>query len=476
MLFNSSQFIIFITIVLSLYYLLPHSRRNIFLLVVSYIFYAFWNWKFCSLIALSTVVDYFCGKHIAGSDNNVRRRILLIISLVVNLSLLGFFKYYNFFADSFSELFALVGLHFSTHTLNVILPVGISFYTFQTLSYTLDIYRGLLKPTGNFLTFALYVSFFPQLVAGPIERARNLLPQFERKRVISSKIISQAAILILTGYVKKVLISDQIAGTVEYIFSNWQHLSSLELFKGVVLFSIQIYYDFSGYSDIARGTAKLFGVELMQNFRQPYFAVNIAEFWHRWHISLSTWLRDYLYIPLGGNRRGKIRTYYNLMVTMLLGGLWHGANWTFVVWGALHGIYLVVYKIFTGVNTHKEKAGELHPVIYLIKNLHFVVLTYLLVLVTWLLFRSPDISSAAGYFMRIFTFTGGFDWHIAGSLFMIFIVMCIMDLPVYISKDDFILEKIPLYIRIPIMSVTAALILLILFQQNVNRAFIYFQF
>ncbi len=474
MLFNSSQFIIFISIVLGIYYLLPHKRRNLLLLIASYIFYAFWNWKFCSLIALSTVVDFVCGKYIYEAESSIRRRVPLIISLVVNLSLLGFLKYFNFFENSFSELFSMVGINFSSYTLKVILPVGISFYTFQTLSYTLDIYRGQLKPTKSFWTFALYVSFFPQLVAGPIERARNLLPQFENDRAITRKMLSQALILILTGYVKKVLISDQIAGSVEYTFSSWQALSSLELFKGLVLFSVQIYFDFSGYSDIARGTAKLFGVELMQNFRQPYFAVNIVEFWHRWHISLSTWLRDYLYIPLGGNRKGGVRTYYNLMVTMLLGGLWHGANWTFVAWGGLHGLSLVVYKLF-GKQKKCEVDCGIGRLRYLVRNSHFVVFTYLLVLVTWLLFRSPDIAVAGGYFVRMLSFAGGWDWSIVRFLVMIFLVVCLVDLPAYVS-DEYYLERLPIYIRIPIFIVLGSLVLLLLFQQNIDRAFIYFQF
>jgi D-alanyl-lipoteichoic acid acyltransferase DltB (MBOAT superfamily) len=474
MLFNSSQFLVFLSVVLVLYYALPHNRKNLLLLIASYIFYAFWNWKFCSLIALSTIVDFACGKYIYESETKIRQRVPLIISLVVNLSLLGFFKYFNFFESSFQELFRAVGLNFSTHTLRVILPVGISFYTFQTLSYTLDIYRGTLKPTKSFWTFALYVSFFPQLVAGPIERARNLLPQFEGDRVITRRMISQALILILTGYIKKVLISDQLASSVEHVFSSWQVLSSLELFKGLVFFSVQIYFDFSGYSDIARGVAKLFGVELMLNFRQPYFSVNIVEFWRRWHISLSTWLRDYLYIPLGGNRRGTGRTYYNLMVTMLLGGLWHGANWTFVAWGGLHGLYLVVYKLFGG--TRETNALDGGRFKYLITNIHFILLTYLLVLVTWLLFRSPDIGSAAGYFMRMVSFTGGWDWSVILFLLIVFGAGCLIDLPAYILDDQYYMERVPLYIRIPIFIVLTALIVLLLCQQNVDRAFIYFQF
>lgn len=475
MLFNSSQFLIFIFIVLVLYHLLPHRHRNLFLLVASYIFYSFWNWKFCSLIALSTVVDFACGKYIYEAESGIRRRIPLIISLVVNLSLLGFFKYFNFFENSFQELFSLIGLNFSTHTLKVILPVGISFYTFQTLSYTIDIYRGTLKPTKSFQTFALYVSFFPQLVAGPIERACNLLPQFEHDRKVTRVMLSQALILVLTGYVKKVLISDQLAGSIEYAFSSWQEISSLALFKGLVLFSVQIYFDFSGYSDIARGTAKLFGIDLMLNFRQPYFSVDIAEFWQRWHISLSTWLRDYLYIPLGGNRKGAGRTYCNLMATMLLGGLWHGASWTFVFWGGLHGLYLIVYKLFGG----RKRAISFSNVArfkYLVANFHYVVLTYLLVLVTWLLFRSPDIGIAAGYFIRMVSCVGGWDWSIIGFLILMFAVICLIDLPAYISDDEYYINKMPLYIRLPIFIVVAVLIIMLLFQQNMDRAFIYFQF
>ena len=349
MLFNSFIFLIFLGVVLPIFYLLPRKEhKNLFLLLVSYFFYGYWDWRFCFLLAISTIADFAIGRAIHRSDETRRRKLLLLTSLSINLGILGFFKYFNFFIDSFETAFSIFGANFDFLHLNIILPVGISFCSFQTLSYTLDIYRLKLKPSSNFIDFALFVAFFPQLVAGPIERARHLLPQLSVRLHPTREQVSEGVVLIITGLFMKVMIGDAGGRIADHIFTNPEYYSSLEFLCALLIFSVQIYADFSGYSNIARGTAKLLGVDLMRNFAQPYLSANISEFWRRWHISLSSWLRDYLYISLGGNRKGRGRTFINLMLTMLLGGLWHGANWTFVIWGALHGTYLVIHKLILG--------------------------------------------------------------------------------------------------------------------------------
>ncbi len=343
MLFNTVQFALFFLIVYGLYLVLPHRWQNRMLLVASYVFYGTWDWRFLSLIALSTVIDYGCGIGIQGSQAPRRRRGFLLLSVASNLGILGFFKYYNFFTESLVALLSDFGLHASMGTLHIVLPVGISFYTFQTMSYTIDIYRREMEPCRNFWDFALFVSFFPQLVAGPIERASRLVPQVTSPRTITRDHIAQGIFLTVWGLYKKVVIADNLSLTVDRLFSA-SDPGSAGVIVAVVLFAFQIYCDFSGYSDIARGIANLMGFDLMLNFDLPYVARSPQEFWRRWHISLSTWLRDYLYIPLGGNRKGPVRTYVNLCLTMVLGGLWHGAGWTFVLWGTYHGSLLMVHR------------------------------------------------------------------------------------------------------------------------------------
>lgn len=346
MLFNSIIFFVFLGIVIPVYYMLPKkTSKHVFLVLASYFFYGYWDWRFCSLLLLSTVIDFFIAKSLQKSDDDKRRKLLLSLSLFSNLGILFFFKYFNFFIDSFKSISSDLGVELDFLHLNIILPVGISFYTFQTLSYTIDVYRKKLKPTTNFIDFALFVSFFPQLVAGPIERASNLLPQLARRNKVKVEQIKQGVVLIVTGLFRKVMIGDTSGRYVDHIFGNIEMYKSSEVIAALILFSIQIYADFSGYSKIARGTAKLLGIELMKNFEQPYLSTNITEFWRRWHISLSSWLKDYLYFSLGGNRKGKMKMYRNLMLTMLLGGLWHGASWNFVIWGGLHGVYLIIHKL-----------------------------------------------------------------------------------------------------------------------------------
>ena len=344
MLFNSFTFVIFLPTVFLLYWFVFNKNlklQNFFLLIVSYIFYGWWDWRFLSLIFISSMVDYIVGLSIYKTDDSSKRKRLLLISMFVNLGFLGFFKYYNFFADSLIDLFSNFSISLHPRTLNIILPVGISFYTFQTMSYTLDIYRKKMEPTNDIIAFFAFVSFFPQLVAGPIERAKNLLPQFMKKRKFDYETATDGLRQILWGLLKKIIIADSCAHVVDYIFANYQFYNGSVLLMGVIFFAFQIYGDFSGYSDIAIGSAKLFGFDLMRNFAYPYFSRNIAEFWRRWHISLSTWFRDYVYIPLGGSYVNKWKRIRNIIITFTVSGFWHGANWTFIFWGFLNGIYYI---------------------------------------------------------------------------------------------------------------------------------------
>lgn len=350
MLFNSFEFLVFLPVVIGIYYALQHRAQNAFLVLASCFFYASWDWRFLFPLLFSTTIDYFCANRIESLLERgapiVERKKFLYLSLITNLGLLGFFKYFNFFIDTFHALFLSVGVNMSLPVLQVILPVGISFYTFQALSYTIDVYRGKQHATRSFWDFFLAVLFFPHLVAGPIQRASNLLAQVMKPRQTTLTQVQDGLHLILWGYVKKVYIADSLAPIVNQIF-NAESASGGEVIVAAVAFAFQIYCDFSGYTDIARGVAKLMGFEFMLNFNLPYFATNPSDFWQRWHISLSSWLRDYLYISLGGNRRGEVRTYRNLMLTMVLGGLWHGAAWNFVLWGFYHGSLLIGHRLAT---------------------------------------------------------------------------------------------------------------------------------
>ncbi len=344
MLFNSIDFALFLPIVFILYWFVVNKNlklQNALILLSSYVFYGWWDWRFLSLLLFSTVVDYSIGLQMAKSTNQKHRKQLLFLSLAVNLGLLGFFKYYNFFIDNFTIAFTFFGGAIQPNTLSIILPVGISFYTFQTLSYTIDIYRKKIEPTKDFLGFAAFVSFFPQLVAGPIERASNLLPQFHKKREFDKDEAIIGVKQIIWGLFKKVVIADNCAQFANEIFANHASFSSVTLILGVIYFSFQIYCDFSGYSDIAIGTARLFNFKLMVNFRYPYFSRDIAEFWRRWHISLTTWFRDYVYIPLGGSRVTRGKQIRNVFIVFIVSGFWHGANWTFIVWGAINALFFI---------------------------------------------------------------------------------------------------------------------------------------
>lgn len=381
MLFNTYIFFIFLLVVGLVFFLLKKNRkaRINWILLSSYFFYGYWEWKFLGLILISTFVDFFVAQKIESYSCQKKKKKWLIVSVLSNLGILAYFKYANFFLDSFVDLFNSLGTQFSPAALNIILPVGISFYTFQTLSYTIDVYRGKIEAEKDINNFALFVTFFPQLVAGPIERAEHILGQFKTQFYPTKKQIKEGVHLIVLGLFKKVMIGDTLGRIVDQIFYQPEHYNSLELVAAIILFGFQIYADFSGYSQIARGCSKLLGVELMKNFTQPYLSSNITEFWHRWHISLSSWLKDYLYISLGGNRVG--RTKLNLFLTMLLGGLWHGANWTFVVWGFLHGAYLSLHKWL------------MPKTVKLPKWINWFI-TQILVFYAWLYFRSNSIEDA----------------------------------------------------------------------------------
>lgn len=473
MLFNSFVFIKFFIIFFVLYFLLRKNYKiqNILILVSSYIFYGYWDWRFLFLIFISTIVDYFVGLKLAGESVKKRRKLLLLISVATNLIILGFFKYFNFFSESFVNLFQLIGFNVDSVTLNIILPIGISFYTFQTMSYTIDIFREKLKPTRNFIDFAVFVAFFPQLVAGPIERAINLLPQVQRKRIFSTEQINAGIFLILWGYFKKVVIADNAAIIVESVFNNYTEYQGLDLLVGVLAFTIQIYGDFSGYSDIARGLSKLLGFELMVNFKLPYFALNPSDFWNRWHISLSSWLRDYLYFSFGGNRKGKFKTYRNLFLTMLLGGLWHGAAWNFVIWGLFHGLILIIYRIIGGSGVKNETTGSGNS--YL-KSSFQMLLMFILTIFGWLLFRAESYDQIA-YFICNFDF--GFSSETTSMLTnLLFFVLPLILIQVWQHRngDLLIVTKKPLYVIIPIYSFL--LIWIFIFGVRESSEFIYFQF
>lgn len=406
MLFNSLEFVIFFPIVVALYFILKPRYRWILLLAASYYFYMCWNYKYIVLIMFSTVVDYFAGVFMYKWKDQRLRKLLLLGSLTTNLGLLFFFKYFNFFGESVNVFFARFNIFAEVPYYNFLLPVGISFYTFQTLSYTIDIYRRKQKPEYHFGRFALFVSFFPQLVAGPIERSVNLIPQFRENYKFEYQRVKEGILLMVWGFFKKVVIADRLAEYVNVVYNNPTDHEGLQNVIATFFFSFQIYCDFSGYSDIAIGAALIMGYRLMTNFRRPYFAMNIRDFWQRWHISLSTWFRDYVYISLGGNRVAKWRWYYNLFITFLISGLWHGAEWTFVIWGALHGFYLV-FAIWTAnirENANRMAGITKFPGLYKFTQ---TIVTFVLVYFAWIFFRANNTHDAFLIIANTFRFGGG---------------------------------------------------------------------
>ncbi|WP_282042559.1 MBOAT family O-acyltransferase [Winogradskyella flava] len=405
MLFNSFEFFIFLPIVFVLYWLIGNKRiqqQNLLIALSSYVFYGWWDWRFLFLILFSSLIDYTIGLKLRSEYKPSSRKLLLWISICINLGFLGFFKYYNFFVDSLIESFTFFGAKLSLNTLNIILPVGISFYTFQTLSYTIDVYNKKLEPTKNFLAFMAFVSFFPQLVAGPIERATNLLPQFYKKREFVYKNAVDGLRQVLWGLFKKVVIADNCATYANMIFNNQEDYSGSTLLLGAFFFAFQIYGDFSGYSDIAIGISRLFGFNLKRNFAFPYFSRDIAEFWRRWHISLSTWFRDYLYIPLGGSRGGIKMKVRNTFIIFIVSGFWHGANWTFIVWGALNALYFLPLLLLNRnrVNTNLVAEGKYLPTW---RELLQMTMTFFITLIAWIFFRADNVTNAIIYIRDIFT-------------------------------------------------------------------------
>jgi len=403
MLFNSIDFAIFLPIVFILYWFVTKNNlklQNFLIVGASYLFYGWWDWRFLSLILFSTIVDYSVGLGLLKQVNQTKRKILLWTSILVNLGFLGFFKYYNFFLDNFITAFSFFGTEIQANTLNIILPVGISFYTFQTLSYSIDVYKRKLEPTKDFIAFSAFVSFFPQLVAGPIERATHLLPQFYKKRTFDYSKAVDGMRQILWGLFKKIVIADNCAEYANLIFNNSADYSGSTLVLGALFFTFQIYGDFSGYSDIAIGTSRLFGFDLMRNFNFPYFSRDIAEFWRRWHISLSTWFRDYLYIPLGGSRGGTWMKVRNTFIIFIVSGFWHGANWTFIVWGALNAIYFLPLLLTNNNRNNLETVaqGKLLPSL---KEVSLMLLTFGLTVFAWIFFRANNIGHAIGYISEI---------------------------------------------------------------------------
>lgn len=405
MLFNSLDFALFFPIVFCLYWFFTATNlrlQNFLIVLASYFFYGWWDWRFLSLIFISTTLDYFIGLRLSKEPVKRKRKFLLWVSILVNIGFLGFFKYFNFFLENFQTAFSFFGKEIGIDSLKIILPVGISFYTFQTLSYTIDVYKGKLAPCKDFISFAAFVSFFPQLVAGPIERASNLLPQFYAKRKFEYDFAVDGMRQILIGFFKKVVIADNCAVFVNLAFNDTTNQPGIILLLGAIFFAFQIYGDFSGYSDIAIGTSKLFGFNLKQNFAFPYFSRDIAEFWRRWHISLSTWFRDYLYIPLGGSKGSNITRIRNVFIIFVVSGFWHGANWTFIIWGLINAIYFLPLLLIKKNRNHLDvvaKGKILPSFLDIIK----ILTTFLLTVVAWVFFRAENIGHAIIYLKGMFS-------------------------------------------------------------------------
>ncbi len=456
MLFDTPVYFVFLALVVALYWRLEWQSQNRLLLAASYFFYAWWDWRFLLLMALSTLVDYAVANALS-TQNSVRRRTLLVISLAMNFGFLGFFKYFKFFIDSFEAVLAGLGIHgISRPVLQILLPPGISFYTFQEVAYIVDVYRGKLRPAKSLINYALFVSLFPHLIAGPIQRPSHLLPQVETVREFVPRDFFDGLLLILMGLFRKCVIADQCALLANAGFNGHLGNNFFSLTIGSFAFAWQIYGDFSGYSDIARGSAKLLGFEFMVNFRQPYFATSLQDFWHRWHISLSSWLRDYLYIPLGGNRRGTLRTYSNLMITMLLGGLWHGANWTFVLWGGLHGVGLSLERAFTRAGLGR-------------------VVTMFIVFIAWVFFRARSVPQAISMLRGV----SYFEWRGEYGTILIFLAavsaaLLLVDARLEYSGEEYPFQHQP--VGVPALTGLVLLASVALLGAVDSHAFIYFQF
>jgi alginate O-acetyltransferase complex protein AlgI len=442
MLFHSLHFALFLPIVFILYWLVcgrSLKAQNLLLLVASYYFYASWDYRFLALLVFSTLLDYYTGLRIAGANSRGSKKGWLFLSIGMNLGLLLVFKYFNFFSDSFAALLAVAGFSADAFTLNLILPIGISFYTFHGLSYVLDIYQDKVAPTRNYIDYSLFVGFFPLLIAGPIERATHLLPQVQGPRVFSERVARDGLRQILWGLVKKIVIADSCALYVDQLFSNPNAYTGSTLWLGAFLFALQIYGDFSGYSDIAIGTARLFGFDLLRNFAFPYFSRDIAEFWRRWHLSLSSWFRDYLYIPLGGSRGGVWSRVRNTFIVFLVSGFWHGANWTFVAWGALHALYFTPLLLWGQNRRHLDvvAAGKALPSI---KELARMGITFGMVLVAWVFFRAPNLEQAAIYLTGMFSPSIFAPLQVAPTLLLV-LIGCFLAIEWWGREGRYALER-----------------------------------
>jgi alginate O-acetyltransferase complex protein AlgI len=474
MLFNSFEFFPFIIIVLTLYYFLPFRGQNWMLLIASAFFYGSWDWRFLGLLIVSTAIDFVVGIMINQSQDLKTRKYLMTASIIANLGILGFFKYFNFFIESANAGLSMWGFNLPFGHLEVILPLGISFYTFHAMSYSIDIYRGNLKPIRNFADYMLFVLYFPQLVAGPIARASLLIPQVCHPRILSYEKINNGITLIIWGFFKKMVIADNLAPVVNQAFGGTNQViipSGMECLIGIYAFAFQIYCDFSGYTDIARGLAKMMGFELSTNFNLPYLATCPPDFWKRWHISLSSWLKDYLYIPLGGNRFGNWITFRNLLLTMILGGLWHGAAWNFIIWGTYHGLILVFHRIW-----FELKNNDSPKTFVIVKQFFAIIGMFHLTCLGWLFFRSNSISQILGFISAI-----TFDIHLNKSgIEMLFSLLvfggALWVFEWYIGNAEDVQKKIAWnWIAGPIF-VSFLLTFLWLFGSNGNKEFLYFQF
>jgi alginate O-acetyltransferase complex protein AlgI len=476
MVFNSLHFVWFFLVVYALYRLLPlalssveaHRAQNWLLLVASYYFYAAWDYRFLGLLVASTLVDYTCGLLLGAIQKQPRRRAVMWASIGFNLTLLGFFKYFNFFADNLRVIFAALGWQLDFVTLRVLLPVGISFYTFVTMSYVIDVYRREITPTRNLLEFAVFVAYFPHLVAGPILRAAKLLPQIAAPRHITSPQIREGLWLIAWGFFQKIFVADNLAPLASRVFAPGAHETGINVLLGAYAFAFQIYGDFAGYSNIARGTSKLMGIELIENFRFPYLVLTPQEFWRHWHISLSTWLRDYLYIPLGGNRGPKWKTQRNLLLTMLLGGLWHGAAWTFVLWGFYQGLLLILYRPFATSIIATRRIG--------LRFLAWAVMFHLTCF-GWMIFRAPSLRGLGALARSVFRGFAPASVDVTGLL----VPLLLYTVPLLIihtmeahADDVLVVPRMPVIIRYTVFVATVYLIFL--FGNFGGSEFIYFQF
>jgi len=471
MLFNSITYAVFLPVVLGLYWQLRPRAQNVLILVASYVFYGAWDYRFLSLIWISTLIDYTVGLQLQRTEDEGVRKRLLLASVGANLGILAAFKYFGFFVDSFNDFMGVLGLAPNVPLFEVLLPVGISFYTFQTMSYTFDIYRRRMEPTHSLLNFATFVAFFPQLVAGPIERAAHLLPQIEKPRPRPSfDTFRSGLFLILLGLFKKVAIADAVAPIANEAFGTASETNSLTLFLGVLAFSLQIYGDFSGYSDIARGSSRLFGIELMRNFEQPYLSRSITEFWRTWHISLSSWLHDYLYVPLGGNKGGRWITYRNLMLTMLLGGLWHGAAWTFVIWGGVHGLLLGVHRAVGGYVPRGR------PPMPRLRDLPAILTTFVCVSLLWVFFRADSLGGALDYLSGLVLWRSGaanFDDVMLIGISLLFVVT--IDISQRVTADHAAVAR--RWHPVPRgMAYAVMFLAVVMWSGGAAQQFIYFQF